>query len=515
MDLDRLTPVEQAAKRRRGIRFLVWAVLVVLVGYYFVFEKTYVVAYDDDQQHFMYGSIGSEIASGIPYWVFKALPELYKEKLGPNGYRRFGFLYESDTAELPIGFSRRIVQGVELVWLNCAVCHVGTYRETNTGETKYLIGAPSNNLRLFEFIRFLRQVGVDSKFNADNVLTAINSDAVGGNFNFLEEAFYRLVVVNRVRQGLLNFDRQLNFMDRQLDWGPGRVDTFNPYKAIQFNFPMGKDHISDTALNASSDYPSIWRQRPRQGMRLHWDGNNPSVAERNLSAALGAGVTPATVDRESLKRLERWLMDLAPHPYPRKHEIDEKNEAVRQVLNEGRDLYARYCADCHGLGLGGKRYDYDTARHTRLGRVERLEHIGTDRGRWESYTENFAAAQNLLYAGYPWRFKNFRKTVGYANQPLDGIWARSPYLHNGAVPTLRDLLEPSDKRPGKWYRGNDVFDFEKVGYRYDGKGESKDSLFLYDTSLPGNSNRGHEGAAYGTELEPREKDAIVQYMKTL
>ena len=105
MDLERLTPVEQAVKRRKWIRFWVIAILVVLAVYYLLFENTYVVAYDDDRQHFMYGSIGSEIANGIPYWVFKALPELYKEKLGPNGYRRFGLLYESDTAELPMSLS--------------------------------------------------------------------------------------------------------------------------------------------------------------------------------------------------------------------------------------------------------------------------------------------------------------------------------------------------------------------------------------------------------------------------
>jgi hypothetical protein len=158
-------------------------------------------------------------------------------------------------------------------------------------------------------------------------------------------------------------------------------------------------------------------------------------------------------------------------------------------------------------------YSYDRNRFTRLGEITPLDQIGTDQGRWASYTPEFAAAQNLLFAGYPWRFSHFRKTDGYANQPLDAIWARSPYLHNGSVPTLRDLLEPKAGRPNQWYRGSDLFDVKKVGYRYDK--DTGGNLFLYDTSVLGNSNAGHEGARYGTELSPSDKDALVEYMKTL
>jgi hypothetical protein len=240
-------------------------------------------------------------------------------------------------------------------------------------------------------------------------------------------------------------------------------------------------------------------------MNLHWDGNNDSVAERNLSAALGAGVTPVSVDRRSIGRIEKWMWNLPPPKFP--GAIDQAKVA------EGQRLFARYCAECHGQG-GPAGYDYDTGRHPRLGKVEALAEIGTDPGRWASYTQNFAAAQNLLYAGYPWRFKRFRKTSGYASQPLDGIWARSPYLHNGSVPTLRDLLEPSSRRPDRWFRGSDELDLEKVGYRSDAAATGG-SLFPYETASPGNSNKGHEGPRYGTDLPASEKDALVEYMKTL
>src|SRR3546814_4663341 len=81
-----------------------------------------------------------------------------------------------------------------------------------------------------------------------------------------------------------------------------------------------------------------------------------------------------------------------------------------------------------------------------VGKVTPLAQVGTDRLRLDSYTRDLALNQSTLYAGYPWRFTHFRKTFGYANMPLDGLWLRAPYLHNGSVPTLRDLLKPAAAR---------------------------------------------------------------------
>ena len=242
---------------------------------------------------------------------------------------------------------------------------------------------------------------------------------------------------------------------------------------------------------------------------MHWDGNNSSVTERNLSAALGAGVTPTTVDRRAIGRIENWMWDLPAPPFPEPSAID------RAAAERGQVIYARILRllPWHARRRFADLYSYDRNRFHALGQVTPLDDVATDRGRWSSYTLEFAASQNLLYAGYPWRFSHFRKTGGYANQPLDGIWARSPYLHNGSVPTLRDLLEPSGNRPSVWYRGSDLYDLKKVGYRSDL--EAGTELFRYDVSSPGNSNKGHEGALYGTELPPSDKDALVEYMKAL
>src|SRR3546814_19546018 len=90
--------------------------------------------------------------------------------------------------------------------------------------------------------------------------------------------------------------------------------------------------------------------------------------------------------------------------------------------------------------------------------------------------------------------------------PLDGIWLRAPYLHNGSVPTLRDLLKPAAARPKAFWRGDDVYDPHHVGFESNVPAREGVEFFRYDTTVPGNSNAGHERAAYGTALSETPKD---------
>ena len=77
-----------------------------------------------------------------------------------------------------------------------------------------------------------------------------------------------------------------------------------------------------------------------------------------------------------------------------------------------------------------------------MGQVIPIDEIGTDRHRLDTWTASSATAFNEFAAGEPWQFKSFRKTNGYVAMPLIGAWLNAPYLHNGSVPTLTDLLEP-------------------------------------------------------------------------
>ncbi|HJW31645.1 MAG TPA: hypothetical protein VJ508_20630, partial [Saprospiraceae bacterium] len=234
------------SKRRTKIlvSITVLLLLVALIAYVVVrFTSESPVVYDNIEAHFKHGSIGSEPANGLPYWVWKALPVMFPEKLPDKslasytpeqsellyrkGYESLGFLFE-EGRDLPIGLSQRRARGIDLVWLNCAVCHTGTVRESPDAKRQLLLGASSNNMRLYSFIQFLRNAALDNRFNPDYVMEKIRE--VGGNLSFIDRLIYRYFVIGRVRTSLLKLRSQLAYMDRQYDWGPGRVDTFNPYK---------------------------------------------------------------------------------------------------------------------------------------------------------------------------------------------------------------------------------------------------------------------------------------------
>jgi len=116
--------------RRKWTLITIVVVLVLIVCGYFVGSQVLnrPVDYSDIREHFKYGSIGSEPVNGIPYWIWKVLPEMFPEKLPGKGYASLGFLVEPGK-DTPIGFSQRTVF-VNRAGLNCAVCHTGTYRES-------------------------------------------------------------------------------------------------------------------------------------------------------------------------------------------------------------------------------------------------------------------------------------------------------------------------------------------------------------------------------------------------
>ena len=238
------------------------------------------------------------------------------------------------------------------------------------------------------------------------------------------------------------------------------------------------------------DLPSLWNQRIRRDLWLHWDGNNNSVEERNKSAAIGAGATPDSLDLPAMTRIEDWIVDLKPPAYPA-----ERIDAAKAA--QGAAAYQRECAGCHEVG------------GATIGQVTPLAEVGTDRERLDSFTAALATGMNTIGEGKPWRFSHFRKTDGYANMPLDGIWLRAPYLHNGSVPTLRALLFP-ETRPAEFYRAYDVYDWTNVGFVSSGPDAAREGV-LFSTRERGNGNGGH---FYGASLDADAKDALLEYLKT-
>jgi hypothetical protein len=508
IDEVRESPVDEAILRNRRITLIVLVALValiaILLAWKFLPDKP--VAYDSAQEHFKYGSIGSEPGGSLfqtvggllpPYWIFKVLPKIAPDKL-PGGYASLGLIFEKGH-DMPIGISRRTRLGFEQVGLNCASCHTGTYRASVGSPPVIVLGMPAHQLELQQFFDFVTSTVLDPRFTPDNVVGKIQE--AGGSLNAFDRYLFKTQLVPRTREATLELRSRIAVLlgNPAIQWGAGRVDTFNPYKAIQFNWQLA--NLPPAELIGASDFPSLWNQKPREGMHLHWDGNNDSVDERNRSASLGTGATPVTLDRAGLARVKDWIWTLPPPKYP--FAVDEALAA------KGEAIYQRLCVDCHA----DQHFRDGTvaANAKNVGQIVPIEKIGTDPYRLNSYTLQFADNQYSLYPNSVDRFTHFRKTYGYANHPLDGIWARAPYLHNGSVPTLHDLLTPAKDRPKAFYRGYDVYDPGKVGFKTDVAEENGRKYFRYDTSLPGNGNGGHD---YGTSLTDAEKQSLVEYMKT-
>jgi hypothetical protein len=441
-------------------------------------------SFSDINDHFKYGSVGTEARVGLPYWIWRVLPIVFSDKL-PNrpgqGYERIGFMSDGAPHGRPIGTSHESGR-VPLVGLNCATCHVGSIRHAPGDKRQIVSGMPANQMDLQAYARFLNACAKDPRFNASTLIAAIQKE--NPEFGFFEKFIYRFFAIPRARDGILEREKDTAWFDARPPQGPGRVDTFNPYKVL-----LGMD-INKDATVGTVDLPSLWNQRIREGMWLHWDGNNNSVQERNKSAAIGAGATPDSLKLDSMKRLEDWIMDLKPPAYP-------QNRIDAALAQQGAEIYKRECASCHDIGA------------ERIGQVTPIAEVGTDRERLDSFNAELAKRMNTIGEGRPWRFSHFRKTEGYANMPLDGVWLRAPYLHNGAVPNLRALLDP-EQRPAEFYRAYDVYDWANVGFVSSGPEAEREGV-RFSTKEKGNSNAGH---MYGVTLDAAAKNALLEYLKT-
>ncbi|MDA7827607.1 di-heme-cytochrome C peroxidase [Rhodobacteraceae bacterium] len=100
----------------------------------------------------------------------------------------------------------------------------------------------------------------------------------------------------------------------------------------------------------------------------------------------------------------------------------------------------------------------------------------------------------------------------YKARPLNGIWASAPYLHNGSVPSIADLLLPPHQRPKTFAVPMGDFDVDRIGLA-----QNKGGFEFWVTTpkgdpVIGNSNLGHD---YGTDLSPEEKAALIEFVKGL
>jgi mono/diheme cytochrome c family protein len=198
-----------------------------------------------------------------------------------------------------------------------------------------------------------------------------------------------------------------------------------------------------------------------------------------------------------------YLMSIEPPVWP--YAIDVAKAAT------GRAVFERACASCHGTY--GELSEYPNL-------IVATGEVGTDdtlaRGAGQ-FADRYINWYNASFFG---ELSFLAPAPGYIAPPLDGIWATAPYLHNGSVPTLRALLDSTirDKYFSRSYDTGD-YDRDAVGWRTVSQPSGQSlppsgvkASYIYDTTILGYGNWGH---TYGDALTADDRDALIEYLKTL
>jgi mono/diheme cytochrome c family protein len=359
--------------------------------------------------------------------------------------------------------------------------------------------------------------------------------------------------------------------------GPGRTDAFGRIANASFGDAISPANYR--VANAPVDYPQLWDMWTFDWVQ--WNGSAQQPMARNIGEALGVGATlsffdadgqplkgddryPSSVRLRDLHLIEQTLQRLKPPAWPEAllGAIDKTQAA------KGRELFTENCAGCHV-----PRTIQSDGRWVQHLKMLPVEFIGTDPGaanniadhrfdltalQWDpaelaqldvqlqpTPTESLdlsklSSAKGLAYVtafvgNRAYRDANIpaaerpdmdgfglpigvRELRAYKARPLAGVWATAPFLHNGSVPSLYQLLSPQDERATTFYKGTFEYDPRHLGYRT----EAFTNGFMFDTRITGNHNSGHEFRAgkrgngvIGRLLQPEERWALLEYLKVL
>jgi cytochrome c peroxidase len=489
---------------------------------------------------------------------------------------RYGFLSDPKSAGnpygLPVGvsFAPSKIDGILKIGLNCTACHVGQVQYQNHAvridglgnmalvnqflqdmalETERTIANPRRLERFWERVNAVR----DSR-RASPPPEA--GDAPGTD----ETTSSRIVGLFTRNRGLLESQvaalRNLSTLKQSLaisvKEGYGRLDAFGIGRDELFGAIAGNSLPADAPVSL----PHIW------GMQytgwLQWGANTNSVMERNIGQALGVGALfdkstfRSTVRLDNLHTLEGLAYKITPPQWPASFPAIDSGRAA-----EGRALFAQHCAPCHET--------YQTDGAMRNYKLFTLAEVGTDPMTALSYERSVKQAdgrvrpfpygaldlvaqikkvayqeagfssdkiaefeQRATRKGPLWnptfraplldadKWEDTKGRKVYRAKTLVGIWATAPFLHNGSVPTIYDLLKPAAERPLTFPTGQREYDPVKLGTQTD---RSKFVLpvgmepFEFDTRLPGNWNSGHEWSFYPS-LTDDMRYAIIEFLKS-
>ena len=512
---------------------------------------------------------GSEL---MPYALLANLKSVKTGKPFLQDMERFGFLADhggpANPYTLPVGLtvsrSRNAgTAGIEIVGFNCAACHVGEL--TYHGRHVRMDGAPALiNLQAYqvEFQESLDAVmksprelvsliaamekhrntpntpsdqdagkytGEPAVLGAANVEAAPNGDsgfhsvssAVADATRPAPESTFaeRLQADIAILKARLAHLKNGKLLVDGTEPGPGRIDAFGAARNLLFPQFAVK-------MQSPVSFPFIWSvpdnigRKPADFEWIHYDGDTNSILERNIGQALGMGAVfdPKTYESTlrigNLHQLELLTHKLQPPKWP----ADVLGAIDEARAEKGEQIFQEKCAGCHQNRLFPQmQIGTDPTRANSFGQpVGKVPFPNAVAPILDGLKKRAFADDGISAADQAAMDANpavWRATAQYLARPLNGIWATGPYLHNGSVPTLYDLLHP-DQRPEKFAVGNREFDPVKVGYRSE-PGATGPNIWIFETSQPGNSNIGHAGDAFGTTLPEDQKSALLEYLKKL
>jgi hypothetical protein len=331
-------------------------------------------------------------------------------------------------------------------------------------------------------------------------------------------------------------------------FGIGRNELFGAFKDADFT-----EGLNVLPADAPVSFPHLWGMQRTSWFQ--WGVNTNSVIERNIGQALGVGATfqpdrgfSSTVRLDNLHAMENLQYKLTAPRWPA--ELLGQIDGARAA--RGKAVFDRTCALCHETySKTGSLNEYQLFALDVVGtdpstaiNFERM--VMTAEGAKPFGTAAFEIVKKVKAAYYRehdtppdvqavWEATGSRPSAEYRTplrdydkypdtrhrgiyraKTLKGIWATAPYLHNGSVPSLYDLLRPAADRPLTFRLGTKEYDPVKLGFVIDGpRFLTPPGMvpFTYDTRLPGNWNTGHEWWFY-TDLDDEMRYDLLEFLKT-
>ena len=480
--------------------------------------------------------------------------------------QRFGMIPSPPDAQwnpdgLPVGVAKEVI--TEGRWkgtyagVNCAACHTGELiyhgkRIRIDGD----VAVHFNFFGLYHAADDAMQATLRDSAKFDRLAASIGASSTPAKSELRE----------RLEKNAADIHYYVNrIMVPPHDWGPGRMDALNLI-LNRVNTIQPKIPENWFPPLAPVKPPFLWNAP--QGSYTQWSGIQQDPLMRNFQETMGVympmdltsktpaeGLFDSNAKLLTLGKIEDLLTRLAPPKWP--EEVFGRIDRAKAA--EGKKLFAQRCAGCHNS------YPYKWTEPNRYGKrfievgMVPQTYVGTDPLQFEDFQPLVLTAQLAPYM--PEIFKDrpiaptsvFTNTVatylletaqkklnpspeeavklnGYREFPLrkkpercykaaprDGVWAEPPYLHNGSVPNLYELLTPAAERTKKFYVGRE-FDPVKVGV--DTSGAS--GTYLLDTTLVGNSNAGHSfqdgprgNGIIGPKLTDEQRWALIEYLKSI